>query len=180
MTHAITTCPRCSGALGPTDFCEEAQVYRCSNCGGLFSSSEGYEALLRTDGSESLDIKIRNTDESSFVDKMRCANCGEAMATYRYDPQPHIKIDRCVNCFSVFLDAGELKDMKRYTLLDWFRDLPHDGNPLTRAYNGAPRRGAGEAGKGSFCRQGRGRRTPSCRSAGPAAARLCPQTALHQ
>jgi hypothetical protein len=30
-----------------------------------------------------------------------------------------------VECLGVFLDAGELTDMKRYTLLDWFRDLPY-------------------------------------------------------
>jgi Zn-finger nucleic acid-binding protein len=37
--------------------------------------------------------------------------------------QSHITLDSCSNCSSVFLDAGELTDMKSLTLMDHVRRL---------------------------------------------------------
>ncbi len=119
------TCPRCAGAMGPHTHAAGLDLERCGDCGGLFCTSENFQALLTTDGTESLDTLPRAKGGSEHSDSLDCPRCTKKMVMYRYPPQPHIRIDRCVDCLGVFLDAGELTDMKRYTLLDWFRDLPY-------------------------------------------------------
>ncbi len=129
MTTISDQCPRCAGSFSAQSFEVEADpidVARCQACGGIFCSSQAYEQLLDTPDTDSLDTGRNGADEETFIEKMTCPQCDDVMATYRYPPQPHIKIDRCASCLSVFLDAGELKDMKHYTLIDWFRDLPYN------------------------------------------------------
>ena len=129
MSDQTAGCPRCEGTMDANSLdaqTHEAQieVQRCSDCGGIFCNSETFELLLSTDGAEALDTGAGNArGERSEV--LSCIVCDEVMANYRFPEQPHIQIDRCVSCLSVFLDGGELSDMRRYTILDWFRDLPY-------------------------------------------------------
>ena len=123
MSDQTVGCPRCEGVMDAQTHDEQIEVQRCSDCGGISCSSETFERLLSTDGAEALDTGGNTRGERSEV--LNCIVCNEVMATYRFPDQPHIQVDRCVSCLSVFLDGGELSDMRRYTILDWFRDLPY-------------------------------------------------------
>ena len=37
--------------------------------------------------------------------------------------QPHIWYEACTRCYGVFFDAGEFRDYKETSVLDFFRDL---------------------------------------------------------
>jgi hypothetical protein len=37
--------------------------------------------------------------------------------------QPHIWYEACTSCYGVSFDAGEFRDYKEKTVLDFFRDL---------------------------------------------------------
>ncbi|MDH3641318.1 MAG: zf-TFIIB domain-containing protein [Gammaproteobacteria bacterium] len=37
--------------------------------------------------------------------------------------QPHLWYEACTVCYGVFFDAGEFRDYKEKTALDFFRDL---------------------------------------------------------
>ncbi len=37
--------------------------------------------------------------------------------------RPHIGYEACTVCYGMFFDAGEFKDYKEETVLDFFRDL---------------------------------------------------------
>jgi Zn-finger nucleic acid-binding protein len=52
-----------------------------------------------------------------------CPECGTRMRRIKDHEQTHITLDSCSNCSSVFLDAGELTDMKSLTLMDHVRRL---------------------------------------------------------
>ncbi len=52
-----------------------------------------------------------------------CPDCGTTMDRVKDREQSHITLDSCPDCDGVFLDAGELTDMKSLTLMDHVRRL---------------------------------------------------------
>jgi Zn-finger nucleic acid-binding protein len=39
--------------------------------------------------------------------------------------QHHIDYEACTTCYGIFLDAGEFKDLKSFTIADYLRGLFH-------------------------------------------------------
>jgi hypothetical protein len=52
-----------------------------------------------------------------------CPSCGAGMDRVQDEDQTHIILDICSSCDGVFLDAGELTDIKNITLMDHVRRL---------------------------------------------------------
>jgi hypothetical protein len=83
-----------------------------------------HEHLKAIEGSEAIDIgeaakgKILNE-----IDDIKCPNCSAPMLKMVDRDQPHIWYESCPSCFGVFFDAGEFRDYKEKTVLDFFRDL---------------------------------------------------------
>jgi Zn-finger nucleic acid-binding protein len=103
---------------------EGIAVDRCSGCNGLWFDMLEHEHLRNIAGSESIDLgspevgKIYNQKE--FVD---CPVCETQMVRMVDQRQPHIWYEACTSCYGVFFDAGEFRDYKELTVLDFFRDL---------------------------------------------------------
>lgn len=116
-------CPKCNADMQAVEHAGIA-VDRCTKCNGLWFDLLEHEHLKHIEGSESIDIgsaqvgKIYNQKE--FVD---CPVCKTQMVRMVDRAQPHIWYEACTSCYGVFFDAGEFRDYKESTVVDFFKDL---------------------------------------------------------
>jgi uncharacterized protein len=118
-------CPKCRELMEIVEFGTDIKVARCTGCGGLFCKSATLQRLrdewisdaVLDKGSAALGAR-----HNAMLD-IDCPECGTRMGRIKDHEQSHITLDSCSNCSSVFLDAGELTDMKSLTLMDHVRRL---------------------------------------------------------
>ena len=116
-------CPKCEDELEVVEYAS-IKVDRCVGCKGLWFDMLEHEHLKSIEGSESIDIgdaavgKKRND-----MDRINCPVCHTRMIPMVDRDQPHIWYESCTVCYGVFFDAGEFKDYKEKSVLDFFRDL---------------------------------------------------------
>jgi Zn-finger nucleic acid-binding protein len=109
---------------------KDVEVDRCTLCKGLWFDSFEAEQLKNLKGSEEIDTgdpevgKVFNRD-----DRASCPRCGTNMIRMVDPQQPHIWLESCTVCHGVFFDAGEFRDFKNYTVLDFFRGLRSHERP---------------------------------------------------
>lgn len=118
-------CPKCSKLMETVEFGTDISVARCTGCGGLFSGSQTLQRLREEWISDSVldrGSAALGARHNTMLD-IDCPECGTRMAHIRDHEQTHITLDSCPNCDGVFLDAGELTDMKSLTLMDHVRRL---------------------------------------------------------
>ena len=115
-------CPKCDSSMELVKY-DKAEVDRCSHCGGMWfdlgeTGKLDAEAAARIDTGDPRVGHVYN-EESSY----RCPRCQGGMIKMVDHRQPHIWYEQCSACFGVFLDAGELSDMKHESILDAIKDL---------------------------------------------------------
>lgn len=116
-------CPKCSDEMPVID-CEGIEVHRCNGCGGLWFDLLGHEHLKAIEGSESIDIGSAQVGKRyNEVGRIDCPVCSTQMIRMVDRLQPHIWYESCTSCYGVFFDAGEFRDYKEKTVLDFFRDI---------------------------------------------------------
>jgi uncharacterized protein len=100
------------------------EVDRCTGCFGLFCSPDAIEKTRETRLAEKvLDIGYESTGESyNKVGNIHCPVCSIKMDKISDPEQTHIWMEVCSQCKNVFLDAGELTDLKYVTIMDKIRD----------------------------------------------------------
>lgn len=101
-------------------FAGEITLMRCRGCRGMLLEAgtlERIRAAVRAD--EYFDTghpKVgRAFDESEPFD---CPACGQPMRSTPHPEQKHVRIELCDGCGALFLDAGELIDLSRDSLLE--------------------------------------------------------------
>jgi len=102
----------------------DIEADRCTKCGGLWFDALEAEKLRATPGSEVIDEgppagAAPVKDESPLL----CPVCQARMIQMTVRRQPHIRFESCTICSGWFLDAGEFKDMKEFTVAEWLRSL---------------------------------------------------------
>ena len=118
-------CPKCFKPMETVEFGTNIKVMRCTGCSGLFCKWQTLKELrnewladtVLDKGSAALGAK-----HNEMLD-IRCPDCGTTMDRVKDQQQKHIALDSCAKCDGVFLDAGELTDMKSLTLMDHVRHL---------------------------------------------------------
>ena len=116
-------CPKCKSFMEKVTF-HGIEVYRCTNCRGIWFDRLEKEALKRLEGSELVDVGDPKVGrEYNKIGKIKCPRCKTQMIRMVDAEQPHIRFESCVICDGSFLDAGEFKDYKEETFLDFFKDL---------------------------------------------------------
>ena len=117
-----TTCPKCSAAFERLNFGPHVSLERCTGCHGIWCLSLSPEDIDAIPMLDTLDIgDARRGAVYDRVTEVRCPLCKQPMATTRVPKQPHITVETCAGCAGVFLDAGELRDLKTYSVRDWFK-----------------------------------------------------------
>jgi Zn-finger nucleic acid-binding protein len=97
---------------------------RCVGCKGLWFDALEHEHLAAIEGSEAIDLGSDELGERfNDIDDIDCPNCSAPMLKMVDARQHHIWYESCPSCFGVFFDAGEFRDYKEKTVMDFFRDL---------------------------------------------------------
>jgi Zn-finger nucleic acid-binding protein len=101
----------------------EIAIDRCTHCKGLWFDADEAFVLKAVTGSEVLDSGDATEgwkwDSHADVD---CPHCGKQMEKTADPKQKHIWYEVCAE-HGMFMDAGEFKDFKQESLLDFFRSL---------------------------------------------------------
>ena len=116
-------CPKCSAAMEKVQY-ESIEVDRCTDCRGIWFDMLEQEHLKALEGSEEIDIGDPEVGkQTNIVDQINCPVCATRMIRMVDGRQPHIWFESCTVCYGVFFDAGEFRDYKQETILDFFKDL---------------------------------------------------------
>lgn len=118
-------CPKCNAPMETIEFGTNISIERCTGCYGLFCKWHTLEELrdewladtVLDKGSAAVGAKHNEMKD------IPCPECGATMDRIQDSEQTHITLDSCSGCDGVFLDAGELTDIKSVTLMDHVRRL---------------------------------------------------------
>ena len=116
-------CPKCGGDMEKVTY-QEIKVDRCTRCKGIWFDMLEAEQLKALKGSEDIDTGDPKLGKVfSKVEKINCPVCHSQMIRMVDLDQPHIWYEACTVCYGLFFDAGEFRDHKEETVLDFFKDL---------------------------------------------------------
>lgn len=118
-------CPKCCEVMETVEFGTNITIKRCTGCYGLFCKWQTLEQLRDEWLSDTVLDKgspAQGAKHNGMLD-IACPECGTTMDRAQDSEQSHITLDICTDCDGVFLDAGELTDMKSITLMDHVRRL---------------------------------------------------------
>ena len=118
-------CPKCHALMETVEFGTDIVVQRCTGCHGLFCKWQTLQKLRDEWLSEAVldqGTPALGAKHNDILD-IRCPDCSATMARVKDQEQTHITLDSCPDCDCVFLDAGELTNMKSVTLMDHVRRL---------------------------------------------------------
>ena len=118
-------CPKCDSAMEAIEFGTDISVNRCLGCMGIYCDRSTLQRMrdewladtVLDTGSPA--VGARNNE----IKDIQCPACHTIMERIEDTEQSHIVLDACPSCEGVFLDAGELTDMKHVTLMDKVRKL---------------------------------------------------------
>ena len=113
----MNTCPRCGTPLRATEY--GTGVEACGSCGGhgmspdelrdALDSGTPPEAGAGGEGAVPVRMPIGEVGEG-----LPCPACGATMAAFNYAADSGIILDRCGPCGRLWLDAGELREVRRF------------------------------------------------------------------
>ena len=104
-------CPKCPGVGMQLETWPGTEIERCPRCDGIYLDAGELEQLLASQHASRVDA-VGFTPLSEQQDMMTgvCDRCRVVMEPYL---GPHnMRLDRCPKCGGVFLDQGELSDMR--------------------------------------------------------------------
>ena len=129
MPHDISkpdtiNCPKCHVPMRPLR-AGTFTVDRCEKCLGLWlDKGERLKILKDKKLVDAIDIGPEETgkqhDEITQID---CPRCGVPMHHVTDRAQKHIGFEFCRECQGSFLDAGELRDLSEFTILERIKAL---------------------------------------------------------
>lgn len=100
------------------------EVDNCTGCHGIFFDEFEKEQLQKMKGAEAIDFGDPEVGRKfNKVERIDCPRCGSRMIRMVDLDQPHIWFEHCTVCGGSFFDAGEFKDLKHQTLVDFLKDL---------------------------------------------------------
>lgn len=115
-------CPKCQHGMEEVSH-EDIVVDRCTHCQGLWFDEDEAHDLKKLHGSENLDHgdAKEGWKWDSRVD-IDCPRCSKPMDKTADPKQKHIWYEFCDD-HGMFMDAGEFKDFKHESPLDFIRGL---------------------------------------------------------
>lgn len=116
-------CPKCRSFMEKVTY-GGIGVDRCTDCGGMWFDVGEREKLKAKKGSERIDTGDPDRGEKlNKLGKINCPVCHTQMIRMVDLKQPHIWYESCTVCHGAFFDAGEFKDYKEKTIMDFFQSL---------------------------------------------------------
>jgi len=116
-------CPKCRADMELLEF-EGTEIDRCTICKGIWFDAGEIEVMRDNQAAVAIDIGDASTGkQKNAMDHYQCPRCSGAMVRVVDPQQRHIWYETCGSCSGSFLDAGELLDLSKVTIGDFFRDL---------------------------------------------------------
>ena len=116
-------CPKYASLMVKVNF-DGVGVDNCAGCHGIFFDEFDKEQLQKMKGAEAIDFGDPEVGRRfNGVDRIDCPRCGSRMIPMVDFDQPHSWFEHCTLCGGMFFDAGEFKDLKHHTLVDFFKYL---------------------------------------------------------
>jgi uncharacterized protein len=116
-------CPKCKSSMEIVVF-EGIEVDRCMKCKGIFFDSRENQRLKSMRGSEVIDSGNPAVGRKyNTLRNVCCPRDGTPMVRMVDAQQSHLWYETCSACGGVYFDAGEFRDYKGRTILDFVRDL---------------------------------------------------------
>ena len=100
------------------------EVDRCSSCNGIWFDAGELDVFRDEQAAAAVDTgDVAVGKQSNAIDQYPCPRCGGEMLKVVDPQQTHIWYESCSDCSGSFLDAGELVDLSKVTVGDFFKGL---------------------------------------------------------
>lgn len=116
-------CPKCDHRMAPVVF-EEIELDRCEHCGGLWLDMLELDKIRARGGSERIDdgpVDVGRRHDA--IDRIACPRCTAAMIRMVDREHPDVHYEMCSTCGGIYLDAGELHELRTSGLMGLLRRL---------------------------------------------------------
>ncbi len=116
-------CPKCRADMEQIEF-EGTEIDRCKICKGIWFDAGEIELMRDNRAAVAVDTGDASVGkQSNAIDHYQCPRCSGSMVRVVDPQQRHIWYETCGSCGGSFLDAGELIDLSKITIGDFFKDL---------------------------------------------------------
>jgi len=116
-------CPKCRADMEQIEF-EGTEIDRCKICKGIWFDAGEIELMRDNRAAIAIDTGDASVGkQSNVIDHYQCPRCSGSMVRVVDPRQRHIWYETCGSCGGSFLDAGELIDLSKITIGDFFKDL---------------------------------------------------------
>jgi Zn-finger nucleic acid-binding protein len=118
----MKSCPVCNIQFSQTLLDRNLPAYKCSNCSGLWISSNEYLTWLSTtstlpdDGAhidQDFDTPYPIADNNQAL---LCPDCGRFLRRYQIWPNSNFYLDRCSTCNGIWFDRNEWQTLQTQNL----------------------------------------------------------------
>ena len=116
-------CPKCQTSMEPVTF-GDIEVDRCTACHGMWFDALEKEHLAHLKGSEVIDLGTPTLDARPMnTGPLTCPRCKSQLIRMADTDHRDVQIESCTVCYGTFLDAGEFRDMKEYSVREFLKKL---------------------------------------------------------
>ena len=116
-------CPKCRADMEQLEF-DGTEVDRCTICKGIWFDAGEIEVMRDNRAAVAIDTGDASTGkQKNAMDHYQCPRCSGSMVRVVDPQQRHIWYETCSSCSGSFLDAGELLDLSKVTIADFFKGL---------------------------------------------------------
>ncbi len=116
-------CPKCRADMEPIEF-DGTEIDRCKTCGGIWFDAGEIEVMRDKQAAAAIDTGDASVGKkSNAIDDYPCPRCSGTMVRVVDPQQTHIWYETCSGCSGSFLDAGELLDLSKLSIADFFKGL---------------------------------------------------------
>lgn len=105
-------CPKCDGVYMTLETWPGTEIERCPRCQGIYLDAGELEQMLASVDASRVDLPVFTalSEEHDLVQGL-CHRCQVAMEPI-LGPR-NMRLDRCPKCGAIFLDQGELAEMRK-------------------------------------------------------------------
>jgi Zn-finger nucleic acid-binding protein len=116
-------CPKCKADMEQVEY-QGTEIDRCTICSGIWFDAGEIEVMRDEQAAAAIDTgNARAGKINNSMDNYRCPRCSGSMVRVVDPQQTHIWYETCSSCNGSFLDAGELRDLSKESIGDFFKGL---------------------------------------------------------
>jgi len=116
-------CPKCKADMEQVEY-EGVEIDRCVLCNGIWFDAGEIEVMRDKKAAAAIDTGDAAIGKAlNVIDNYRCPRCSGSMVRVVDPQQTGIWYEICSSCSGSFLDAGELLDLSKVSIGDFFKGL---------------------------------------------------------